>query len=122
MVFAICKTADRVSAHKRGADDNNTRLKGMTMLSQTTINMAERRGLILVNRIEDAETLPIKTGAERVEVLDIGTETESVLYVYTGSRYQYVQSTIEDGDFPANIRSERELRKMLADFAAVLTG
>ena len=90
------------------------------MLSQTTINMAERRGLILINRIEDAETLPIKTGAERVEVLDIGTETESVLYVYTGSRYQYVQSTIEDGDFPANIRSERELRKMLADFAKVL--
>ena len=90
------------------------------MLSQTTINMAEKRGLIILNRIEDAETLPIKTGAERIEVLDIGTETENVVYVYTGSRYQYVQSTIEDGDFPANIRSERELRRMLDDFAAVL--
>ena len=92
------------------------------MLSQTTINMAERRGLILINRIEDAAALPIRIKAERVEVLDIGTECDSVLYVYTGSRYQYVQSTIEDGDFPANIRSERELRTMLADFAAVLTG
>mgnify|MGYP003351265970 CR=1 FL=1 len=92
------------------------------MLSQTTINMAERRGLILINRIEDAETLPIKIKAERVEVLDIGTETDNVVYVYTGSRYQYVQSTIEDGDFPANIRSERQLRQMLDDFAAVLTG
>ena len=90
------------------------------MLSQTTINMAEKRGLIILNRIEDAETLPIKTGAERIEVLDIGTETENVVYVYTGSRYQYVQSTIEDGDFPAIIRSERQLRQMLDDFAAVL--
>ena len=90
------------------------------MLSQTTINMAERRGLILINRIEDAAALPIRIKAERVEVLDIGTECDSVLYVYTGSRYQYVQSTIEDGDFPAIIRSERQLRQMLDDFAAVL--
>jgi len=96
------------------------------MLTKTTINMAERRGLTIINRIETIERLlvPIKTRAERVEVLDIGTEDNDamVLYYLTSDGYRYLTSTLDDADFPLTIANETALREMLPALQSMLAG
>ena len=96
------------------------------MLTKTTINMAERRGLTIINRIETIERLlvPIKTRAERVEVLDIGTEDTDamVLYYLTSDGYRYLTSTLNDADFPLTIANETALREMLPALQSMLAG
>jgi len=87
------------------------------MLSKTTINMAERRGLLIINRIEDTDAVgcPLHINAEQVEVLDISDANSDamVLYYSTGSGYRYLTSTVQDGDFPLVIANESQLRTML---------
>jgi hypothetical protein len=97
-----------------------------TMLTKTTINMAERRGLTMINRIETIERLCVrlKTRDEQVEVLDIGTEDTDamVLYYRTSDGYRYLASTLDDADFPLTIANEAALREMLPDLQRMLAG
>ena len=87
------------------------------MLSKTTINMAERRGLLVINRIEDTDSVgyPLHIKADQVEVLDISDADSDamVLYYSTGNGYRYLTSTVQDGDFPLVIANESQLRTML---------
>ena len=95
------------------------------MLNKTTIKMAERRGLTIINRIEDTSEmqLPLKTKAQYVEMLDVSDANSDamVLYYRVGDEYRYLTSTVQDGDFPLAIASEdAEMRRLLPEFAKML--
>jgi hypothetical protein len=95
------------------------------MLNKTTIKMAERRGLLIINRIEDTADVqfPLKTKAQYVEMLDISDANSDamVLYYRVGDEYRYLTSTVQDGDFPLTISSEEaEIRSLLPEFAKML--
>jgi hypothetical protein len=97
------------------------------MLNKTTIKMAERRGLLIINRIEDTAEMqaqfPLKTKSQYVEMLDISDASSDamVLYYRVGDEYRYLTSTVQDGDFPLTISSEEaEIRRLLPEFAKML--
>jgi hypothetical protein len=106
--------------------NNTTQTRNLDMLNKTTMKMAERRGLLIINRIEVTAEMqaqfPLKTKSQLVEMLDISDASSDamVLYYYAGNEYRYLMSTVQDGDFPLTIANETEFRRLLPDFAKML--